>query len=147
MTGAFPKNVVPGNEFSFHIFTTFYVVALVQLESRRCLQIAFLLYHRDINTKRFADVGHRTDSDLRLFTYSLMNYCFSWLGIKSFSVDAFSKSRNYRIMEIDLGSTNAVDKASPTLGWVVTLCVSARVPRFIRTRTQFVGRLQICALY
>ena len=82
MTGAFPKNVVPGNEFSFHIFTTFYVVALVQLESRRCLQIAFLLYHRDINTKRFADVGHRTDSDLRLFTYSLMNYCFSWLGIK-----------------------------------------------------------------
>ena len=113
MTGAFPKNVVPGNEFSFHIFTTFYVVALVQLESRRCLQIAFLLYHRDINTKRFADVGHRTDSDLRLFTYSLMNYCFSWLGIKPFAIDSLGKSRNNRIMGVNLGSTYAVELSLP----------------------------------
>ena len=88
----------------------------------------------------FSDVGHRTDSDVRLFTYSLVNYCFSWLGIKPSSVDTLSKSRNYRIMDVDLGSTDAVDKSTATLGQVMTLRISARVPRFIRTRTQSVGR-------
>ena len=58
----------------------------------------------------------------------------------TFPIDALRKSRNYRIMNVDLGSTNAVDKASATLGRVMTLRISARVSGFIRTRTQFVGR-------
>ena len=74
------------------------------------------------------------------FTYRLADYCFPWLGIKAFAVDTLSKGRNYRIMEVDLGSTNAVDKASATLGRVMTLRISARVSGYIRTRTQFVGR-------
>ena len=63
----------------------------------------------------------------------------------AFAVDTLSKSCYYCIMEVDLGSTNAVDKASATLGRLMTLVMtlgkSTRVPGFIRTRTQFVGRV------
>ena len=76
-----------------------------------------------------------------------MNYCFPWLGIKAFAVDTLSKGRNYRIMEVDLGSTNAVDEASATLGRLMTLVMtlgkSTRVPGYIRTGAQFVGRITI----
>ena len=58
----------------------------------------------------------------------------------TFAIDTLRQSRNYRIMNVDLGSTNAVDKASATLGGVLTLRISARVSGYIRTRTQFVGR-------
>ena len=47
--GAFSKDLIPRNEFSFQVFTTVDVFALGQLESRRWLQVAFLLYHRDVN--------------------------------------------------------------------------------------------------
>ena len=79
-----------------------------------------------------SDIGRTVMS---AFTYRLADYCFPWLGIKAFAVDTLRKSRNYRIMDVDLGSTNAVDKASATLGRVMTPGISARVPRFIRTRT------------
>ena len=75
-----------------------------------------------------SDIGRTVMS---AFSYRLADYCFPWLGIKAFAVDTLSKSCNYCIMEVDLGSTNAVNKALPTLGWVMTLSISARVPRFI----------------
>ena len=58
-------------------------------------------------------MGLINDSDIRLFTYSLMNYCFSWLGIKPFAIDSLGKSRNNRIMGVNLGSTYAVELSLP----------------------------------
>ena len=138
--GTFLEDMISRNKFPFQVFATDYMVFVGQLASRRWLQVGLLLYHCDINIKRFSNVRHRTDSDVRLFTHSLVNYCFPWLRLVTFPIDTLRKSRNYRIMNVDLGSTNAVDKASATLGRVMTLRISARVSGFIRTRTQFVGR-------
>ena len=71
--GAFSKDMIPGNKFAFEIFTGDNVVTFGQLESGRRLQVAFLLYHRDIDVKGLADVSLSYDSDICLFTYGLVN--------------------------------------------------------------------------
>jgi hypothetical protein len=106
--------MIPGNKFAFEIFTGDNVVTFGQLESGRRLQVAFLLYHRDIDVKGLADVSLSYDSDICLFTYGLVNCRLLWSGHKALAVDSLSKSCYNCVMHPYFGPTYTVDQAPST---------------------------------
>ena len=90
------------------------MVTFGQLDFRRGFQVAFLLYHRDIDVKGLADVSLSYDSDICLFTSGLVNCRLLWSGHKALAVDSLNKSCYNRIMHPYFGPTHTVDQAPST---------------------------------